>query len=63
MLMSIGDLQALLTLIAFVAFIGIVIWAYSSRRSRDFSEAAAIPLDDDLPLMAAGRRVESKEAK
>lgn len=34
------------TVIAFVIFVGIVIWAWSSRRTRDFAEAARIPLED-----------------
>ncbi len=61
--MSTGDLQSLLTLTAFVAFIGIVVWAWSSRRSGEFREAAAIPLRDDLPLAGQGDRHDSKEAK
>ena len=30
-----------------VIFIGIVVWAWSGKRKRDFDEAAHIPLDDD----------------
>ena len=30
-----------------VIFIGIVIWAWSGKRKRDFDDAAHIPLDDD----------------
>jgi cytochrome c oxidase cbb3-type subunit IV len=31
-----------------VAFIGVVIWAYSSYKKKDFDEAAQLPfLDDD----------------
>ncbi len=35
------------TVIVFVVFIGIVIWAYSSRRKKDFDEAARLALDED----------------
>ena len=39
------------TLLLIIAFIGIVVWAYSSRRKSDFDEAARLPLeDDDLKL-------------
>jgi cytochrome c oxidase cbb3-type subunit 4 len=47
--MTRGDLQSIITLIAFVAFIGIVWWAYSKRQRAAFSEAERIPLDDDAP--------------
>jgi cytochrome c oxidase cbb3-type subunit 4 len=38
------------TVLAFVAFIGIVAWAYSSRRREAFEEAANAPfaLPDDV---------------
>jgi cytochrome c oxidase cbb3-type subunit IV len=38
------------TVLAFVAFIGIVVWAYSSRRKQAFDEAANAPfaLPDDV---------------
>ena len=35
------------TVIVFVVFIGIVIWAYSSRRKKDFDEAARLALDEE----------------
>jgi cytochrome c oxidase cbb3-type subunit 4 len=50
--MSTGDLQSILTLVAFVTFIGILAWAWSGRRREAFSEAARIPLDDDAPFRA-----------
>jgi cbb3-type cytochrome oxidase subunit 3 len=38
------------TVLAFVAFIGVVVWAYSSRRKEAFEEAANAPfaLPDDV---------------
>jgi cytochrome c oxidase cbb3-type subunit 4 len=33
-----------------VTFIGIVIWAYSSRRAQDFEEAAMLPFADEEQL-------------
>ena len=35
------------TVLMFILFIGIVVWAWSRRRSGDFAAAAQIPLDDD----------------
>ena len=38
------------TVIVFIVFIGIVFWAYSGRRKKDFDEAARLVLDDDQPI-------------
>ena len=35
-----------MTGILILVFIGIVLWAYSSRRRKDFDEAARLPLED-----------------
>lgn len=40
-------IHSLWTVILFVVFIGIVAWAYSGRRKKDFDEAARLALDDD----------------
>ena len=37
------------TVLMFILFIGIVVWAWSRRRSGDFAAAAQIPLEDDEP--------------
>ena len=42
-----NDLRTLVTVIAFVTFIGIVIWAYSRRRKHRFDEAANLPCPAD----------------
>lgn len=31
----------------FIAFIGVVLWAYSSKRKSSFDEAANLPFADD----------------
>lgn len=38
------------TLIAFVMFIGIVVWAWSGKRKEEFEYMSRVPLDDDRPL-------------
>lgn len=48
--MSISLVQTAWTVIAFVIFVGIVIWAWSSRRKEDFDKAARMALDDDKPI-------------
>ncbi|MBT6731521.1 MAG: cbb3-type cytochrome c oxidase subunit 3 [Acidiferrobacteraceae bacterium] len=37
------------TVLMFILFIGIVVWAWSRRRAGDFAAAAQIPLEDDEP--------------
>ena len=39
--------HAFWTLLLFLVFIGIVIWAWSSKRKKRFDEAAKLPLEDD----------------
>ncbi len=43
-------LSSLMTVVSFVTFIGIVVWAYSKKRKRAFDEAANAPfaLPDDV---------------
>jgi len=43
----IANIHAWWTVALLAAFIGIVMWAYSSTRTEDFDAAARLPLDDD----------------
>ncbi len=45
--MDIQDLRSIVTVASFVAFLGIVWWAYGAPRKAAFDEAARLPLDDD----------------
>ena len=45
--MDVNDLRAATTVISFAVFIGIIVWAYSKRNTKDFEEAAQLPLDQD----------------
>lgn len=45
--MDIGTLRGIITLVLLLAFIGIVIWAYSAKRKSAFDEAAQLPLADE----------------
>jgi len=40
-------IMGILTAVLLVLFLGIVGWAYSSRRREDFADAARLPLVDD----------------
>jgi cytochrome c oxidase cbb3-type subunit 4 len=44
---DINTLRSIATLASFVVFVGIMVWAYSKRRSADFSEAANLPFEQD----------------
>ena len=45
--MDINDFRGILTAIIFFAFIGICVWAWSSKRKKDFDASAALPLEED----------------
>ena len=45
--MDMSLIRGLSTLVLFVAFIGMVIWAYSKKRKSDFNEAANLPFVGD----------------
>jgi len=33
-----------------VIFVGIVVWAWSGKRKKDFDEASRLPLEEDEPV-------------
>ena len=45
--MDINDLRGISTAFLLVAFIGLVIWAYSSKQKKPFDEAANLPFADE----------------
>jgi cytochrome c oxidase cbb3-type subunit 4 len=42
-----GTLQGLATVLALLAFVGVVWWAWSGRQKLKFDEAARMPLEED----------------
>lgn len=46
-MMDINDIRGLLTAVLLFSFIGLWIWAWSSRRKADFDASAALPLEED----------------
>ena len=46
-LFDINTLRGLSTLFLLVAFLGLVAWAYSNKRKKDFEEAANLPFADE----------------
>ena len=55
--MDLNDVRSLVTAASFIAFVGIVWWAYSARRRGAFDEAARSVLEepDDPIVRARGR--------
>lgn len=48
--MDIGTFRGITTLLILIAFLGVVFWAYSKRRRKDFDEAKNLPFaDEDEP--------------
>ena len=45
--MDINDFRAWYTVAMFVFFIGVVIWAFSRKRKKSFTEAANLPFADE----------------
>lgn len=44
-----GTLRGISTLLAMLAFVGVCMWTWSSRRQARFDEAARRPLEEDQP--------------
>lgn len=45
--MDINIMRSIITVVIFVAFIGIWVWAWSKKRKNEFDEAANLPFADD----------------
>ncbi len=44
---DINSLRSLATVVSFVMFVGILVWAFSSRKTADFEQAAKLPFEQD----------------
>jgi cytochrome c oxidase cbb3-type subunit 4 len=54
--MDVNDLRDIVTLLSFLIFIGIMIWALSRRNAQRFEEAAQLPFVDGEPGGSQGPR-------
>lgn len=52
--MDLNDFRMIVTVATFITFVGIVAWAYSGRRRKDYETAARMALDDDRPAQQNG---------
>jgi cytochrome c oxidase cbb3-type subunit 4 len=53
--MDLNDIRGLLTAVLLFSFVGLWIWAWSSRRKADFDASAALPLEEDQYMTNNGR--------
>ena len=44
-MIDINVVRGLITLVLMLLFIGVCIWAYSSKRKQDFEQASRLPLE------------------
>jgi cytochrome c oxidase cbb3-type subunit 4 len=44
---DINVLRGLSTILVMIAFLGVCVWAYSSKRKDEFTQAALMPFADD----------------
>lgn len=47
MSVDINTIRGVLTIILMIAFLGVVAWAWSSKRKETFKEASLLPLEED----------------
>lgn len=45
--MDINTIRAVLTIILMIAFLGLVVWAWSSKRKEAFDKLSQMPLEED----------------
>jgi cytochrome c oxidase cbb3-type subunit IV len=43
---DLSDLRTIVTTLSFIAFVGVVFWAYNSKQKKRFDEAANLPFVD-----------------
>ena len=56
--MDVNLMRAVVTVVSFIAFLGIVFWAYAKRNRAGFDEAAQLPFLDDQPVAPSKDRHE-----
>ena len=54
--MDINTIRSLVTVLSFLAFLGIVFWAWSAKRKQAFDEAAQLPFDTDEGIAEQPRK-------
>jgi cytochrome c oxidase cbb3-type subunit 4 len=45
--MDLNTLRILATVTSFIVFVGILVWVWKNRKTKDFEEAANLPFNED----------------
>ncbi|HDZ57616.1 MAG TPA: cbb3-type cytochrome c oxidase subunit 3 [Pseudomonas xinjiangensis] len=61
--MDINTVRGIATILVMLAFLGVVLWAYSSYKKKDFDEAAQLPFDDETEDEKAARVQKEEDAR
>lgn len=61
--MDINTLRGIATILVMIAFLGIVVWAYSAYKKKDFDEASQLPFADETQAEKAARERKEEEAR
>ena len=60
--MDLVTLRSLFTVLVFVTFIGVWVWAWSSKRKQAFDEAANLPFaEDGIPARTGSQKEKNHE--
>ncbi len=59
--MDINDLRGISTAFLLVSFIGLVVWAYSRNRKKEFDDAANLPFADEEMNKRTMNEVQERE--
>lgn len=60
--MDLVTLRSLFTVLVFATFIGVWIWAWSSKRKQAFDEAANLPfMEDSIPARTGSQKEKNHE--
>jgi len=60
---DVNDLRSIVTALSFIAFIGVVIWAFSNKQKARFDEAAQLPFMDDDESAQAAVQIKTNQVK
>lgn len=45
--MELNDLRSVMTVVSFIVFVGIIVWAWQGRRRDSFDDAARLPFAEE----------------
>ncbi len=51
--MELNDLRSVMTVVSFIVFVGIIVWAWQGRRRDNFDAAAQLPFAEEANARAS----------